>query len=163
LFFFGQRFAFLERTVYWMTGWHIFSDYPFLGVGLGNSGYFFASHLPAIGWKTYEIRGILFQNSTLANIKSFWYRLLAETGLAGFPIFLAFLILLWFSARSSQHSQNRMIQSVSLAGRLAILAFVFEGLSVDSFGLPYLWVITGLLASAGWIFRHPGDGLVSAH
>jgi hypothetical protein len=153
LFFVGQRFAFLERTVYWMTGWHIFNDFPFLGVGLGNSGYFFVSHLPAIGYSSYEIRSILFLNDGLPNIKSFWYRLLAETGIVGFSIFLAFIFVLWLSARSSQKSNEGVVKTISLAGRLALLAFIFEGLSVDSFVLPYFWVITGLLSATGWIYR----------
>jgi hypothetical protein len=155
LFYLGTRFAFLERTVYWMDGWHIFNDYPLLGVGLGNAGFYFLPHLPAVGWSSYEVRAIAYQNPGLPNIKSMWYRLLAETGIVGFAIFIAWLLVLWSSASKSFRSSNHTLQTVALAGQLALLAYVFEGFSVDTFGLPYLFVMAGLIASTGWIIRHP--------
>jgi hypothetical protein len=40
---------------------------------------------------------------------------------------------------------------MALMGKLVILALVFEGFSVDSFALPYLWFALGLVtAQAGW-------------
>ena len=82
----SQRFIFLERTVYWLNGWNVFNQYPWLGVGLGNAGFFFPKLAPAIGWATFEIRNVLFYLNQLPNVKSFWFRLLAETGLVGFSI-----------------------------------------------------------------------------
>lgn len=154
LFYLGLRFAFMERTVFWMTGWEIFNDHPWVGVGLGNSGYYFFSHMPAIGWSSIEMRAVIYQNEGLPNIKSIWYRLLAETGIVGFAIFITWLLTIWYSTSSSLHSRDDTIKTVALAGQLALMAYVFEGFSVDTFGLPYLFVITGLAASAGWIYRH---------
>lgn len=153
LFYLGLRFAFLERTVYWMDGWRIFNDHPILGVGLGNAGYYFISHLPAIGWSSIEVRAIVYQNETMPNIKSMWYRLLAETGIVGFSLFVTWLLVLWSSANKSLRSQDATIKTIALAGQLTLLAFVFEGFSVDTFGLPYLFVMAGLVASAGMILR----------
>jgi hypothetical protein len=153
LFVVGQRFAFLERTVFWMTGWHIFNDYPLAGVGLGNAGYYYMDHMPGIGWATNEVRTLMYRNDVLPNIKSLWYRLLAETGIVGFMLFLIWLLVLWFSLSASQRSRDHTLRTVSLAGKLALLALVFEGFSVDSFGLPYIFVIAGLSAAAGWIYR----------
>jgi len=153
LFYLGIRFAFLERTVYWMDGWHIFNDFPILGVGLGNAGFYFMSHLPAVGWSSIEVRAVAYLNDSLPNIKSIWYRLLAETGIVGFSLFVGWLLVLWYSTGASLRSQNNTIKTVALAGRLAILAFIMEGFSIDTFGLPYLFVITGLAASAGMIYR----------
>jgi hypothetical protein len=153
LFYAGIRFAFLERTVYWMDGWHIFNDYPILGVGLGNAGYYFMPRLPAIGWASIEVRRVIYENAGLPNIKSMWYRLLAETGVAGAAIFIVWLLGLWHSARSSSHSPDRTMKTVTLAGQLALIAFIFEGFSIDSFGIPYLFLMAGIIASAGWIYR----------
>jgi hypothetical protein len=153
LFMIGTRFAFLERTIYWMDGWRTFNEYPILGVGLGNAGYYFVSHLPAIGWSSYEIRAVVYRNDGLANIKSIWYRLLAETGIAGFSIFVTWLLVLWRSASASLRSLDPTLKTVALAGQLALLAYIFEGFSVDTFGLPYLFVMAGLIASAGMIVR----------
>lgn len=154
LFYVGIRFAFLERTVYWMDGWRIFNDHPILGVGLGNAGYYFVSHLPAVGWSSYEVRAVVYQNDSLPNIKSIWFRLLAETGIVGFSLFITWLLVLWSSANKSLCSQDATIKTVALAGQLALLAYVFEGFSVDTFGLPYLFVMAGLVASTGGILRH---------
>jgi hypothetical protein len=153
LYFLGLRFAFMERTVYWMTGLHIFYDNPFIGVGLGNAGYYFIPHLPAVGWSSYEIRAIIYQNDSLPNIKSIWYRLLAETGIVGFSIYVVWLLILWTTAAKTLRSKDPVLKTVALAGQLAILAYIFEGFSVDTFGLPYLFVITGLTASAGLLYR----------
>jgi hypothetical protein len=153
LFFVSQRFAFLERSVYWMTGWHIFNDYPLAGVGLGNAGYYYVDRLPAIGWATYEVRTLMYRDDGLPNIKSMWYRLLAETGIVGFMLFITWLLVLWFSLSASQRSRDKTLRTAALAGQLALLAFVFEGFSIDSFGLPYLFVITGLSAAVGLIYR----------
>jgi hypothetical protein len=154
LFYLGLRFAFLERTVFWMAGWNIFNDHPWVGVGLGNAGYYFFSDMPAVGWSSIEMRAVMYQNEGLPNIKSIWYRLLAETGIVGFAIFITWLLTIWVSTTSSLHSRDGTIKTVALAGQLALMAYVFEGFSVDTFGLPYLFVITGLAASAGWIYRH---------
>lgn len=153
LYLLGIRFAFLERTVYWMDGWRIFNDHPILGVGLGNAGYYFVSHLPAVGWSSYEIRAVVYQNDSLPNIKSIWFRLLAETGIVGFSLFVTWLLVLWSSANKRLCSQDATIKTVALAGQLALLAYIFEGFSVDTFGLPYLFVMAGLVASTGGILR----------
>ena len=155
LFLIGRRFAFLERTVYWMTGWHIFNDHPILGVGLGNAGYYFTSEMPAAGWSSTEVRNILYEIDGLPNIKSMWFRLLAETGLTGFALFVTWLLVLWNSAQSGLKSPDGALQTLALAGQLALLAYVFEGFSVDTFGLPYLFFMAGLVASSAKLLRAP--------
>ena len=156
LFLVGKRFAFLERTIFWMTGWHIFNDFPLAGVGLGNAGFYYPDHLPAIGWATYEVRELMYRDEGLPNIKSFWYRLLAETGIVGFVLFITWLLVLWVSLSASLRSRDSTLRTVALGGQLALLAFVFEGFSIDSFGLPYLFVITGIAAATGVIYRRQG-------
>lgn len=149
----GHRFIFLERMVYWFNGWNIFSHYPIFGVGLGNSGFFFPQFAPAIGWATYEIRNVLFYLPMLPNIKSLWFRLLAETGLCGFSIFLSWLYVLYQSCRFSQRHQDVTLKTFAFAGQLSLLAFIGEGFSIDSFAMPYFWVIAGVIAGIGMLFR----------
>jgi hypothetical protein len=149
----GYRFAFLERVTYWVTGWRIFNQFPFFGVGLGNAGFYFPDHLPAIGWGSYEIRDIFYRLPNLPNIKSLWVRLLAETGLVGFTIFTSWFYLLWRSTRLALRSANQVLRMLALAGQLALLAFLVEGFSIDSFAMPYLWGMTGLTAAASYIHR----------
>lgn len=149
----GMRFAFLERVVYWLAGWRTFGEFPLFGVGLGNTGFFFAQNFPSIGYATYEIRDVIYRFPGLPNVKSLWVRLLSETGVAGFSIFLAWLFVLWQSARLTHHSPKRLFKSLALAGQLALIALVAEGFSIDSFALPYLWVSAGLISASGCLYR----------
>jgi hypothetical protein len=149
----SHRFIFLERMVYWFNGWNTFSQYPWLGVGLGNSGFFFPKMAPAIGWATFEIRNVLFYLPQLPNIKSLWFRLLAETGLVGFSIFLSWLFVLFQSSRFSHHHKDPTVKTFAFAGQLALLAFIGEGFSIDSFAMPYFWVIAGLIAGIAMFSR----------
>jgi O-antigen ligase len=87
-----------------------------------------------------------------------WYRLLAETGTVGFVLFVIWLLGLWFSSRSFLNSRDGTMKTIALAGQLALVAFIFEGFSIDSFGFPYLFFQAGLIASAGWIFRQQARG-----
>ncbi|HEX9262135.1 MAG TPA: hypothetical protein VF893_06365, partial [Candidatus Bathyarchaeia archaeon] len=49
----SNRFIFLERMVFWFTGWNVFNQFPWLGVGLGNAGFFFPKLAPAMGWSSF--------------------------------------------------------------------------------------------------------------
>jgi hypothetical protein len=149
----SQRFAFLERSVYWLAGWNVFNQHPLFGVGLGNAGFFFPEELPSIGWGSFEIRNIIYRSQSLANIKSFWIRLLAETGILGFSIFAAWLYILWRSARLTYQDRRRTMRFIALAGQCALIAWLSEGFSIDTFALPYLWVWLGLISASGFIHR----------
>jgi hypothetical protein len=159
----SHRFLFLERMVYWLNGWNVFNQYPWLGVGLGNAGFFFPQLAPALGWATFEIRNVLFYMTQLPNVKNLWLRLLAETGLVGFSIFLSWLYLLFQSSRFSQHNQNSTIKTFAFTGQLALLAFIGEGFSIDSFAMPYFWVIVGLIAAIAMISRRENSLKVSSN
>jgi hypothetical protein len=149
----SHRFIFLERMVYWLNGWNVFNQFPWLGVGLGNSGFFFPQLAPAMGWASFEIRNVLYYLTQLPNVKSFWFRLLAETGLVGFSVFITWLYVLYQSSRSSQRNHHPAIKTLAFAGQLALLAFIGEGFSIDSFAMPYLWIIAGLIAAVGLMYR----------
>jgi hypothetical protein len=155
----SHRFIFLERMIYWLNGWNVFNQYPWLGVGLGNAGFFFPKLAPAMGWASFEIRNVLFYFTQLPNVKSFWFRLLAETGIIGFSLFITWIYLLFQSARFSFHNQNPTVKTLAFAGQLALLAFIGEGFSIDSFAMPYLWVFAGLIAAIAMLCRNDPAGL----
>ncbi len=149
----GFRLAFGERIIYWLTGFNIFNSYPLTGIGLGNSGFFFLQQMPVQGYSSPEIRSLMNESAGLPNIKSLWFRLLSETGLVGFSIFVAWLVLLWRSASNLTRSNQAGVRLIGLAGQFALLAFIAEGFSVDSFAMPYLWVTTGMVSAAGLMYR----------
>lgn len=145
--------AFAERYVYWVAGWRIFARYPLFGVGLGNAGFFFPIELPAYSWNLPEITDYLYRSSFLPNVKSFWVRLLAETGIVGFASFLAWYYVMWTSACGLRRAAEPLHRVIGWAGLFVLVAFLTEGFSVDTFALPYLWVSLGMVSAAAAIAR----------
>ena len=148
----ARQLAFLERTVYWFGGWNIFADYP-LGVGLGNAGFYMVDRINSLGYSSYEVRNLLYQADHLINTKSFWIRLLAETGFIGFSLYLTWLYLLWRNSTFIQKSHHTMIKIIGMAGHFFILAHIVEGFSVDSFAFPYPWVTASLISASSLVVR----------
>lgn len=157
---FGERNPLLEyadalnfstRVVYWQAGWETFNDYPWLGVGLGNVGFFFPEKLNAFAWQLVEVRDLVYRSGNLLNSKCLWVRILAETGVVGFALFTVWLILMWKASDSLEKSLQPVFNVTGLMGKLSIVALFMEGFSVDSFALPYIWLILGLVTSGAWL------------
>jgi O-antigen ligase len=144
-----------ERVVYWEFGWEVFNKYPILGVGLGNVGRFSEELLSPEAWKMGEVRKILLYGTTLPNTKNLWVRILSETGIVGFSFYMTWLIILWLSARKLCQNQDATIRTIGLTGQFALIAQIFEGFSLDTFALPFLWVTLGILISTISISRQP--------
>jgi O-antigen ligase len=148
-----NHLAFAERVIFWSTGWEIFNDHPFLGVGLGNAGFYFPENMPAFGWALWEVSQVFYYHGYLPNIKSLWVRILAETGILGFSIFLVWNYLLWLSGRLAKSVKDPLMKMAGLAGQLVLIAFIVEGFSIDSFALPYYWFSAGLLSAGAYLAR----------
>ncbi len=148
----GRLLAFFERVVFWIGGWEIFNDFPF-GVGLGNAGFYFSDYMPGAGLESYEVRNLFYRANYLPNTKSLWTRLLAETGFIGLAVFLVWLYLLWRSSGLIRLSENRALKVLGLAGQLFLLAYLVESFSMDSFAMPYQWVMTGLISAGAVLVR----------
>ena len=158
----ANQLAFAERLVFWSTGWEIFNDHPFLGVGLGNAGFYFPEKMPAFGWALWEVSQVFYYHGYLPNIKSLWVRILAESGLLGFSVFLVWNYLIWLSGRLARYSKDTAIKMAGLMGHLVIIAFLIEGFSVDSFALPYYWFSAGLLTAGAFLARNEMEQHASA-
>ena len=152
LIYLARNLAFFERMIYWFGGWHIFNDYPF-GVGLGNAGFYFLERMHGAGYESLEMRNLIYRAGYLPNTKNMWTRLLAETGFIGLAVFLVWLYLLWRSAGLTRKSEDKMLRLLGLAGQLFLVAYLFECFSIDSFAMPYQWVMTGLISAGGWYRR----------
>lgn len=147
LFSIANDFVFAERILYWQTGWKIFNDYPIFGVGLGNSGFFFNDYMPSFAWALDEPRHLIFQANYQGNIKNLWFRLLSETGALGFLSFATWMLLIFFLSNRLEKGDNPSQNYWGLVGKIAIIALIIEGFSVDSFALPYYWILLGLVSS----------------
>ena len=145
---YAEKLSFGARITYWWGGWNIFNQHPVLGVGLGNAGFYFADSLPLYAWRLVEIRDLFFHTNILMNVKSMWFRLLAETGIAGFSAFITYLIVVFCMILELNKRDNRFAKFVGWMGLFAFSALLIEQLSLDSFALPYLWVSFGIVAAA---------------
>ncbi|MEW6568851.1 MAG: O-antigen ligase family protein [Chloroflexota bacterium] len=150
----ADRLAFAERVVYWVAGYRVFEEYPLLGVGLGNSGFFFEKTMPPYGYRLIEVRTALDPaNPNFPNPKALWIRLLAETGFVGFAAFGTWYLLVGVSAFQLYRSREALARVIALAALLWFVAQVAEGFSLDSFALPQLWILPGLLDAAAQMDR----------
>jgi O-antigen ligase len=147
LFSIANEFVFAERILYWQTGWHVFNDYPIFGVGLGNVGFFFEEYMPSFAWALDEPRHLIYQANYQGNVKNLWIRLLSETGIIGFSCFGIWLMLLLLRSYQFQRKESRLHNYWGLVGKIAILTLLIEGFSIDTFALPYYWIIFGFVSN----------------
>lgn len=138
---------FAERLIFWNAGYRVFLAHPIFGVGLGRSGYFFQQTFDSFGYKLPEILQVLLRREFIPNAKNLWVRILAETGIIGFSVFISTLYVHWKSARKVEISGNGFLPALGLVGQIFLVALVVEGFSIDTFGLPFIWVSLALIAA----------------
>jgi len=107
-----------------------------------------------------ESKRLLFRSSGLLNIKCLWSRLLAETGIIGFSLFMVLLVVSAFTSYEMTKSDHPGRRTIGFMGIFMLIAFIIEGFSVDSFALPYYWFTLGLVA-AGWRWYRPQRSFTS--
>jgi O-antigen ligase len=136
-----------------VAAWGTFIDHPWLGVGLGQSGFYLFDHLP--GWafdRIVEMTLMLTPGSwTFPNPKNLWIRLLAETGIPGTLLFVVFMLIVLAGALALMARKDRFARFLGTAGLMSWLAIVVEGFSLDSFALPTLWIALALTICGCWI------------
>jgi O-antigen ligase len=78
-------------------------------------------------------------------------RLLTETGLAGFVLFLAFYLSIFADALSLLRG-SKAARWLGAAGIFALVAIMMQGISQDSFAMPEMWLNLGILVGAAGAF-----------
>ncbi len=159
-----EYIAFEQRFVYWATALRIYQQNPWVGVGLGNYAFYFAEMIPD---QPYDQQREVMRQITpadgrdrLITPKNLYARLISETGLLGTATFTAFLLAviggllyLWFSPSSEQKYWG-------VSGALALFVFAFVIFSFDSFALPNMWVVFGMITAAARLEDPPpAEGL----
>jgi hypothetical protein len=142
-----------ERYDRWIAGWQIFGQHPIFGVGFGVSGFYLLQTIPSQAWDIPEIAKSFVQSAVVPNLKSFWFRLLAETGILGFSAFVTWLYLQFRTGRLLLQQHNSLYKTIGWTGVIVVISFLVEGLSIDSFALPYLWFMMGTVTAAGTLAR----------
>lgn len=146
---FANVLLFGERSVYWEAAMQIFSDHPVFGVGLGNAGFYFRETMPAFSWSLPEVVNVMRDGaSNFPNPKNLWLRLLSETGIVGFTFFINWMAWHLKSAVQMISGTDSHYRSIGMAGILGLIAMLVEGFSLDTFGLPYYWILFGIVAAS---------------
>jgi len=124
-----------------------YDENPIMGVGLGASGFYIYDHLPDWALTTVpEIARQLSPESRLyPNPKNMYVRLLAETGLVGFFIFVAFLFSVLGDALHALASKTTAARYLGIAGIFSWFAIALYNVTQDSFATPNLWINFGIL------------------
>jgi O-antigen ligase len=137
------------RLAYATAAMTAFQEYPLTGVGLGASGFWIYQNMP--DWVLAGVPEISEQLSPLSNLypnpKNLYVRLLTETGLVGFALFLAFYLAVFAEALSLLRGFG-MARWLGAAGIFALAAVMLQGVSQDSFAMPEMWINLGILAGA---------------
>jgi O-antigen ligase len=135
------------RAAYTFGALGAYDESPILGVGLGASGFYIYDHLPDWALTTVpEIaRQLSPENRLYPNPKNMYVRLLAETGLVGFFIFIAFLFSVLGDALRAVQSQTILSRYIGIAGIFSWFAIALFNVTQDSFATPNLWLNFGIL------------------
>lgn len=126
----------------------IFKENPIVGVGFGQQSFHARDKYPK--WATnnnYEFE-LWYLND---NIKSFppgfniYTRLLAETGIIGFVLFVLFLFLLLYQCRKLIKHQEGLKKTLSIVLFVSFAGFIINWMQIDSFRIYGFWICLALL------------------
>ncbi len=135
------------RAAYILGSLGAYRDHPWTGVGLGASGFYIYPNLPDwVQTVVPEIARQLSPDSTLyPNPKNLYVRLLAETGLIGFFLYLAFQFSMLGDAVLALRQPSAVFRFLGIASIFTWLALIFYNMTQDSLASPNLWVNLGVL------------------
>ena len=135
------------RAAYTFGALGAYEESPIIGVGLGASGFYIYEHLPDWALTTVpEIaRQLSPENRLYPNPKNIYVRLLAETGLIGFFVFIAFLFSVLGDALSALQSKTAVGRYLGIAGIFSWFAIALYSITQDSFATPNIWINFGIL------------------
>ncbi len=137
-----------SRAAYMVGALGAYHKSPLAGVGLGASGFYIYDNLPDWAMTTVpDIARQLSPDSRLyPNPKNFYIRLLAETGLIGLFIFLAFVFSILGDTLFALQSNQSIVRYLGIAGLFSWLAIALYNFTQDSFATPNIWINFGILA-----------------
>ena len=136
------------RGAYSVGAMGAFRESPYTGVGLGGSGFYIYQNLP--DWSLTTVPEIAKQLNPASrlypNPKNIYVRLLAETGLFGFVLYLAFQFNLLGEMLSLYKKKEDWAHFAVVAGVFAWVAIALYNLTQDSLATPNMWIVPGILA-----------------
>lgn len=150
---FGARYTYME------TAYQVYDSSPILGVGLGNYAFYFDEKLPErpLAAIPEVLRLVVPDSGTnrLITPKNLILRVMAETGILGLTTFIAFIMAILGCALYLWFSPDMEVKFWGIGGMLGLIAFSIVAISFDSFAIPNMWVVFGLITAAMRMSRKP--------
>lgn len=136
-----------SRLGYSFSGLKTFSLHPWTGVGLGASGFYMMDYYP--DWffifPAYEQANQFGERFRFfPNPKNMYVRLLAETGLVGFWLYMAFLLSIFGSLYGRLKKRDFISRLIGTVGLFGWIGLILMNITQDSFALPFAWVVLGM-------------------
>jgi len=126
----------------------VFLESPIYGVGFGQQAYHAKEKYPKWAtYKNYEFKEYYLND----NDKSFppgfnmFTRLLAETGIIGFLIFLSFIFLIFHQCKKLIESRKDIEKIIPIVLLVSFIGFLINWLQFDSFRVFGFWICLALL------------------
>lgn len=136
-----------------ITSLNICFHYP-LGVGLGNTGFVFEKNMPSELINNQEIQGYITGNFWLDG-KSFWFRLLAETGYIGFSVFIGmFILLIYRLLIVMQKCRNEELKDLVVFVLVSLFVISLEGFNISTLRNIHWFLIIGIAMAVDSIYQH---------
>ncbi len=130
------------------AGFIEFLHYPLLGVGLGNSKYFFADYIP--NWALNSEVISYMQEGVALSPKSLWTLILGETGIIGFGILIYWLFLVskfFLKIKTDNKNSQKRLTFLKYAYILFLITFVMHGFNNSGLFFIFQWAILGFFVS----------------
>jgi hypothetical protein len=153
-----------SRVAYTYSALEVYKESPLAGVGLGASGFYMYDHLPDWSMTTLtEIAEMLAPNSRVyPNPKNMYARLLAETGLIGFALFIIYLFSVLADALRALQGDTPFSRYLGMAALYSWFAILIYNATQDSFATPNIWINFGILAGMTAVAKNKGFSLPSS-
>jgi len=133
------NFAVIERLAHWQAGWDMFSEHPWLGVGIGN-------YEPV-----YPVYALPRWNEPLGHAHNYYLNIAAEAGLVGLSAYLILWAAVFWQAwravrRTSGYWQGVAVGILGILTHLAVHNF-FDNLYVHGMYV-HIAILLGLILVA---------------
>jgi O-antigen ligase len=122
---------------------------------LGASGFYIYDNLPdwALTFVPEIARQLSPENRLYPNPKNMYARLLAETGLIGFALFMIYLFSVLGDALRALQGNTIFLRYLGIAALFSWIAILSYNATQDSFATPNIWINFGILVGmmAAWV------------
>jgi hypothetical protein len=126
------------------AGYEMFKESPFWGIGLGQYGFEYTSHLQAEDYRSFEVREFVADSSpTWPPSFSVHMRMLSETGVLGYAVYLLMIVPIFLRSLRLA-SADDIVGRSHLAVAMTLFGWLLLGASIDSFRFFGGWIAVGV-------------------